>query len=457
MSYDLTFAKPKRKIAKKRVAELYAALLRGESNEAFEPLPVEDILHALCEAYEDFEPAVKFPMIEDNHGAAEVSHSTHRFTCCFRGETTDMPQRIADIFRRFGCPVYDPQVNVLYPLDQPLEGPAKVGLKDLLKLFEPKGEEAARVAEEVAALLERRKRKEREENREWYEPVEKLAAQIARDCAGGQWQRLGIDPESCAGALHNIGLHFQRANAHSPDDASLAAHSANLLGLDYTKADSVRKSLTLVYLGYLGAIPSGHEFSDVAAQARAGAARALEYFHGDWREGYRVFYYSEPMTREQTRAKLGWIEPYREGLLMALCVDDEPTIRRLIDWPDADLPVDDGAWNLTAGDNLAQIALACRLRGEPETKVTQVVKRLQASKRKRVSVFWSAAVAILENESREFAASLKQLCDLCWKQAPEKDRLLRPHVDGSILWHLARRTGIALPNLPERSLDRIVR
>ena len=44
MSYDLTFAKPKRKIAKKRVTELYASLRRGESDESFEPLPVEDIV-----------------------------------------------------------------------------------------------------------------------------------------------------------------------------------------------------------------------------------------------------------------------------------------------------------------------------------------------------------------------------------------------------------------------------
>jgi hypothetical protein len=162
MSYDLTFAKPERKIAKKRVTELYAALRRGESNDAFEPLPVDDILSSLCEAYEDFEPAVQFPMIEDGDGAAEVFHSTHWFTFCFRGDTAEMQQRIADILRRFGCPVYDPQVDVLYPLDQP---PAKVGLKDLMAQPQPKAEVEDAKAAEFTALLERIERKKRDQEK----------------------------------------------------------------------------------------------------------------------------------------------------------------------------------------------------------------------------------------------------------------------------------------------------
>jgi hypothetical protein len=220
---------------------------------------------------------------------------------------------------------------------------------------------------------------------------------------------------------------------------------------------SVTHSLNLVYFGYLEAIPSEHEFSDVKTQARAGAARAIFYFYGAWRDGYKEFDDSKPKTREQTRAKLGWIDHYREGLLMALYVDDETAIRRLIEWPDAELPVDDGIDDLTAADNLAQIALACRLRDEREAKVAQVVKKLRASNRKRPIAFWAAVVAMLEKATREFASSLKQLYDLYRKKAPENDRLMRPHVDASILWHLARRSAIALPDLPERSLDRIVR
>src|SRR5262249_55527754 len=144
-----------------------------------------------------FEPAVKFPMIEDGDGGAEVFQDTHRFTFCFRGDTAEMQQRIAKIFRRFGCPIYDPQLDVLYPLDQP---PAKVSLKEVLEPFRPKtDEEAKRVEMEINAILERNERKKREDNRAWYEPVEKLAAEIARECAGGRWQRIGVEAEAYAG------------------------------------------------------------------------------------------------------------------------------------------------------------------------------------------------------------------------------------------------------------------
>jgi hypothetical protein len=225
-----------------------------------------------------------------------------------------------------------------------------------------------------------------------------------------------------------------------------------------THIAAVTKSLTLLFVHYLEAIPAGHKFSDVTAPLRAGVAKAIEYFHGAWREGYKEYPNSRPMTRKRTRSKLGWIDQYCEGLLLALYLDDETAIRRLIEWPDTDLPVDDGTDNLTAEDNLAQIALACRLRGEPEKKVAQIVKKLSARNRKRPIAFWTAAVAALEKKPREFADSLKQLCNLYRKLAEEQnDRIPRPHVDGTILWHLARRSGIALPDLSEWASDRIVR
>jgi hypothetical protein len=213
--------------------------------------------------------------------------------------------------------------------------------------------------------------------------------------------------------------------------------------------------INLVFLAYLGAIPPGHACSDSKAVARAGVARAMEFCYGAWRDGHKEFYYSEPMSRAQNRAKLGWITPYREGLFLALYIDDESAIRRLIDWPDTDLPIDDGLDNRTAGDNYAQIGLAFLLRGEPKEKITPVVEKLRASKRKRANVFWAAVEAIVGKDSLSFAKQMKELCNLYRKSASERD-FPEPHVDGSILWHLARRLGIELPKLPEASLDLIL-
>jgi hypothetical protein len=380
MSYDLTFARPKGKIPHERLREAYDALSRDEPSNFFEPLPVDKILDALCEAYEDFEPAAKFPSIEDGRGFADVFHDPYRFSFTFRGDSADLTERIAGIFRGFGCPAYDPQIAKLHALDSFPEkmsidsAEAIKGITDIFRGFgrlhdpqtgkvhdfgdiaeqikldlmawmPPKDPELAAQARQ--ARLEHIKRQRRSSNPEWCEAVDRLAAQIARDCAGGRWQRLGIDAENCAAVLHNMTLMGPSQDQQTPDNLVLMA------------------KMNLVFLAFLGAIPPGHAFSDPKAVARAGVVRAIEFCYGAWRDSQKEFFYSvAPMSRAETRAKLGWITPYREGLFLALYVDDESAIRRLIDWPDTDLPIDDGMDNRTAGDNHAQILLAFLLRGE---------------------------------------------------------------------------------------------
>jgi len=446
-------AKPKREIPTEQVPEAYDGLARDEPSGFFERLPVDEILAALCEAYEDFEPAAQFPESRDGEGSAEVFHGPYRFTFCFRGDSADLQERIAGIFRGFGCPVYDPQTAKLHALDK---FPEKISIDpadlteriaDIFRGFglsidlsgwppptkaEPEAKAAAR-----RARLEHVKRQRRASNPEWYEAVDKLTAQITRDCAGGRWQRLGIEAETCAAVLHNMTLMGPIEDRQTPDNLVLNA------------------KINLVFLAYLGAIPSGHACSDARAVARAGVARAIEFCYGAWRDGHQDFPYSQPMSRAQTRAELGWITPYCEGLFLALYVDDESAFRRLIDWPDTDLPIDEGLTNLTAGDNYGQIGLAFLLRGEPKEKIAQVVEKLHASKRKRAKVFWAAVEAIFAKDCASFAKQMKELCSLNRKSPPERD-FPRVHVDGSILWHLARRSGIALPKLPEASLDLIV-
>jgi hypothetical protein len=159
------------------------------------------------------------------------------------------------------------------------------------------------------------------------------------------------------------------------------------------------------------------------------------------------------------RKASNWIEPYREGLLLALYADDEPSFQRLIQWPDTDLPVDDGIWNLTAADNQAHIALAAILRGEPKAKVDQLITAPLRSGRKRAVAFASAARAFADDDAAAFAKSLKELSNLYLKKPPLLVNAQRPelHVDGSLLWHLGLRKKFALPELPERNLDLILR
>jgi hypothetical protein len=213
-----------------------------------------------------------------------------------------------------------------------------------------------------------------------------------------------------------------------------------------------------VGLGFLEAIPRGHQFHDPRVAAKIAVACAVEYFHGDWREGCRESYYSDRMTRAESRKELDWIDAYRAGLLMALFLDDGTAINRLLEWPDTDLPVDDGTMDLTAADNHVHIALALAVRDEPKAKVAELAGRVESSKRKRAVAFWTTTQSILDGDASAFETRFKELVALYRKSGFETNCVESVvHMDGSILWHVARRSGLALPEFPDKTMDMILR
>jgi hypothetical protein len=453
MSYDLSLARPNQEIATEHVSEAYDALIHGVSEARFEPLPTDAILEALVEAFENFEPAARFPTINVEGGSAEVFWNAQWFGFSFRGDTYALQGQIIEVFRGFGCQVYDPQLQRLYPLDDPPRAD---------DAFVPKiTPELQATIDRIQARLAERERERREENREWYDGRDALAAEIIRDCTGGRWERVGLSAEWCAAVLQNMVASMKLVHyEHDPETWQGNQPDTTKAVIDWraTHESNVDEGFTLVGLGFLQAIPPRHEFHDPRAVAKIAVAGAVEFVHGDWREGYREWYYSDRMTRAESRKKLRWIDAYRAGLLMALFLDDETAIRRILEWPDTDLPVDEGTLDLTAADNHIHIALAFALRGEPKVRVDEVADRIAKSKRKRAITFWAAARAILDGDAPTFASRFKDLLALYRKSGFQADCIYNiVHIDGSILWHAARRSKLALPELSEKMMDMILR
>jgi hypothetical protein len=393
-----------------------------------------------------------------------------------------MKDRIVEVFRRFDCPVFDPQCDGLQPLDKPWGSPPGSGAlgsgfqkafaRELTKVQaqvaaqkpEVRGaleRELAEIQEKAAALekkqdesrakaaaarqAEEQKRevKDRKANPQMYE----LIAQIEKECAGGRWQRLGMTAKDCGEDIF-----------YSPQLTSESEHRSS---------GPITSSRRLVELKFLEAIPRSQPSYDSAAVARGAAAMAVNYFFGNWQKhiprtgitGLLGKVDKVPLTKEEMRQSHNWVEPYREGLLLALYAEDEPSLQKLIQWPDTDLPVDEGMWSMTAADNQAHIALEAILRGDPKAKVDQLIAGPLGSGRKRAVAFASAARAFADDDAAGFAKSLKELSNLYVKKPPLLVRAQRPdlHVDGGILWHLGLRKKFALPELPERNLDLILR
>ncbi len=484
MSYDLIFAKPTRPIPKEREEEAYHDLTHDKPGDLFAPLPLDEINKALIELFEDYEPATGTG-IQDDAGSAEVGHSAYHFWFSFRGNTDEMKDRIVEVFRRFDCPVFDPQCDGLQPLDNPWGSPPGKSSRGFQKLFtrelrklqaqvaaqEPEVREVlerelAEVKKSAADLRQKqeenrakaaaarqkeeqkREQADRKANPQKYE----LIAQIEKECAGGRWQRLGMTAKQCGESIF-----------YSPQMASEQKYRSSI---------PMTFGRRLVELQFLEGIPANHPSFDSVAVSRRVAAMAVKYFFGDWLvpvpptsatapDGrYKLVYHADqPLTYEEMRHDPHWIEPYRDGLLMALYAGDEWAFQKLVTWPDSDLPIDEGTWNLTAADNQAHIALAFILRGEPQSKVDQILADVLASGRKRAVTFASAAQAFANDDADAFARHLKELSNLYLKKPPMLVRDQRPelHVDGAILWHLGLRKKFPLPKLPEKNLDLILR
>jgi hypothetical protein len=421
--------------------------------------------------------------------------SAYYFSFTFRGDTHDMKDRIVESFWRFGCPVYDPQCDELQPLDEPWGFPPGksniLGSKfvddisqELAKLRAqataqgPKAREALErelaKAEEQAAAFERQQEesyekaaaaRQKEEQRREEEERKKdpqkyeFIAQIARECAGGRWERLGVTAKECGELIIFTESFWEDPQAVFAKGGRCITRLLRLtppprLQMFPYSSLPIHFLLRVVALKFYEAIPTSHPFYDSLGVAQLGIAGALEYFFGDWREGFVLE--GKSLTRAETRQKRPWFEPYRQGLLLAFFADDDESIEKLLEWPDTDLPVDTFESGMTAADNQGHIALATVLRGDTHSKTEQILTRVLGSGRKRAIAFASAVRALSEEDAAAFGKHLKDLSNLYLKKLPRQWGV-EIHVDGSILWQTARRRKLALPELRERNLDLILR
>jgi hypothetical protein len=219
--------------------------------------------------------------------------------------------------------------------------------------------------------------------------------------------------------------------------------------------DWVRSGMAVFALGSMGFPISSEPLSDLRRVGRQLVAAALYYFFGAWRNELPqpgVEFDDELLDREQARAKLEWTKPYRAGLTVAASLSDWESVDRLLQWPAADLPVDEGTDERTRQDNLYQIWLASRLRNDPGASVNALHAMVKAGHPRRPRMLLAAADALFAGD----AAGLSETLDtyLRYYRASEW-RSNRPDfgvcLDATALWHLARRRGLGEILLPEAS------
>ena len=265
--------------------------------------------------------------------------------------------------------------------------------------------------------------------------------------------------------------------------------------LDLWASDAAREGMAVFAMGSMGYYVPGLPAEDWRDVGRKLVEAMTYFFFGPWRD--RFTYLGEQFNRERARAELPWIGCYREGLAVALSLGDWASADRLLEWPDSDLRFDEGSDDRTREDNAYQIWLALRLRGEQGNRVSaqrDVANRqlrregdLSAAKalrqvktllpntdaisaavfqreaiargsRRRPKMLLAAAEALLAGNPVEMSKALTAYL------RHYRQREIRPNrvdfgvsLDGTILWHLARRRQLPAPELSEDLMALIAR
>lgn len=193
-----------------------------------------------------------------------------------------------------------------------------------------------------------------------------------------------------------------------------------------------------------------HPFPNPRKCVSIGAKLAEDYLFGDWRKAY--FRFGETLDEAQCREQLSWVDEFRSGLLLALIVNDSEIAKTLSSYlegvvREAD-PDEDGDY-LTL--------LAHLISGEPSTKYPGLLAQIEHGRRKQPRLLLKAALAWEEQDGFEFQKALIEVIKhFRSKNFDPKSFVHSASVDGSILWNLARLSGLKFEPLREELMEYII-
>ena len=208
-------------------------------------------------------------------------------------------------------------------------------------------------------------------------------------------------------------------------------------------SNAIETAMDLVTRAHLDRPPARWTVRQLLEQV---VSLAVGYFSGDWRRRGPVFS-GEPATPERVREKARWFGELRLGLLAALLLGDEAGGRRLCEYADFDLPLADES----PARQMWVVWLAKHLSGAPVDEVHAAHAKVTSSRGvNAVKPLVAALDGLIAGEANGFCAGLlehmKAFRAGLWKDFHYRGAEF-VSVEGSILWHLARRRGMEPPDL----------
>jgi hypothetical protein len=211
---------------------------------------------------------------------------------------------------------------------------------------------------------------------------------------------------------------------------------------------------------------------DVLFFIEKGIEWTIEFFYGDWREGYQEFDYEKPMPQEYWRYNMRWNPCFRHGLLFALLAQDKKPLLRIAEWIENDLYYDKDSYS--AQEIAFQLIIAYYIRGKLPNDYSEQVDLINKSHKRFPKICLAVFDAIIGQDTSNFGKSISKLVNWHIKNLIQKypdkphrgvlnpvELRYRPEniisLEASWLWNIAIISGMEMPtNLSEEVMDRIV-
>ena len=259
-----------------------------------------------------------------------------------------------------------------------------------------------------------------------------------------RWQRLNFGEEVISGYRNDSEWLYAR------DVRDLPAAKYP----DAARRMVISRGMDLLYIAHLEYPLRMLTLQDVVV---AVISTTLDYFYGPWREA-GVIVTGERVPSEEFSRRVPSLQEYRYGLVCAVLADDGEAIERLaravgslVQWPDVDV-AESGLWrHLGPREYAVHVLLARWLAGRTPAESPELVESVRAGRGDRAKLLLKAFEA-LSGDREGFAPALLEY--VSYFQDYDFDGYLNKYVgpeassiEGSILWHVARRAGCPLPDL----------
>jgi hypothetical protein len=171
------------------------------------------------------------------------------------------------------------------------------------------------------------------------------------------------------------------------------------------------------------------------------------------------------LTVDETRQKIGWVYTFRDGLLAALLLDDRDSVQKMLDWIQIDVCRDKSRSAQTDPSDVEYLMLLGHFfRTGHLDNVDSLKEAVRKGRCKRTQMLLDCLERIVTKDVKKFVTLFEKYLKHAFKSnllfshpdSPRSPAALID-IDACIIWTVALRSGLILPELPDELMDYVIR